>query len=75
MVRVRVRVRVRVGVRVRTPATLTLTLTLTRRGVRASWRRAGLTPPRWFVQNVAPAAVVARPGSEIWGDVGRYAEM
>ena len=34
------------------------------RGVRASWRRAGLTPPRWFVQNVAPAAVVALPGAE-----------
>ena len=34
------------------------------RGVRASWRRAGLTPPRWFVQNVAAAAELARPGSE-----------
>lgn len=34
------------------------------RDVRASWQRAGLLPPQWFVQNVAGSAVVARPGSE-----------
>ena len=34
------------------------------RDVRASWQRASLLPPQWFVQNVAGSAVVARPGSE-----------
>ena len=34
------------------------------RDVRASWQRAGLLPPQWFVQNVAGSAVVARPRSE-----------